>query len=131
MDAKRKATSRDASIDSLLSRLHERLDSERARVNQTLEGPDAGTLRSDERSGPGDDSVEDHARDLACHQRQSLVLRLQLIDGALERLREGTYGRCAECEETIEARRLEHDPAAALCRDCQSSIDGETRTPTL
>ena len=43
---------------------------------------------------------------------------LARIEIALNRLAEGEYGWCAECGEPIAFRRLEIDPAAALCIGC-------------
>lgn len=43
---------------------------------------------------------------------------LARIDQALKRLEEDEYGWCAECGEPIAFKRLEIDPAAALCISC-------------
>lgn len=43
---------------------------------------------------------------------------LARIEIALNRVAEGEYGWCAECGEAIAYRRLEIDPAAALCIGC-------------
>lgn len=43
---------------------------------------------------------------------------LSRIDIALKRIDEDEYGWCAECGEPIAYKRLEIDPAAALCIGC-------------
>lgn len=48
-------------------------------------------------------------------QRRTDLVR---IDAALKRLDDGDYGYCLECGEKIAAKRLEIDPAAALCITC-------------
>jgi len=45
--------------------------------------------------------------------------RLRLIDQALARVDNGTYGTCAECGEDIPVERLKALPFALLCVDCQ------------
>ena len=40
------------------------------------------------------------------------------IDAALIRMKNGTYGKCAECDATIEAKRLEAMPYAIKCLNC-------------
>jgi DnaK suppressor protein len=45
--------------------------------------------------------------------------RLRLIDQALARVDNGTYGICAECGEDIPLERLKALPFALLCVDCQ------------
>jgi DnaK suppressor protein len=41
------------------------------------------------------------------------------IDEALQRLENGTYGSCEECDEEIPQARLQALPFATLCRTCQ------------
>tara|TARA_R110002074_G_scaffold45858_3_gene118452 strand:- start:716 stop:1063 length:348 start_codon:yes stop_codon:yes gene_type:complete len=48
-------------------------------------------------------------------RRQSDLARIEM---ALVRMAEEEYGWCAECGEPIARRRLEIDPAAALCVGC-------------
>jgi len=45
--------------------------------------------------------------------------RLRLIDQALARVDNDTYGTCAECGEDIPIERLKALPFALLCVDCQ------------
>ena len=44
---------------------------------------------------------------------------LTKIDEALERMDEGTFGTCEDCEEPIEPRRLEARPVSTLCVACK------------
>lgn len=41
------------------------------------------------------------------------------IEAALRRMEDGVYGRCANCGNTINMRRLEAVPYARFCIDCQ------------
>jgi RNA polymerase-binding transcription factor DksA len=43
---------------------------------------------------------------------------LEAIEGALERVEEGVYGVCEECEGAISKHRLEAIPYAPLCIKC-------------
>lgn len=74
-------------------------------------------------------SMEDFVRDMdvALIVMESETLRR--IDEAVLRLEEGTYGVCADCEETIVEARLQALPFATLCRDCQEreEVDGSGR----
>jgi DnaK suppressor protein len=69
---------------------------------------------------PADDGTLafDQARDLAVQQNAQATLRL--VDDALGRLDNGTYGLCADCGSEIDAARLKAIPYAALCMKCQS-----------
>ena len=46
------------------------------------------------------------------------------IAEALKRLDDDDYGYCIECDEEIAPKRLEIDPAAALCIKCASRSEG-------
>lgn len=45
--------------------------------------------------------------------------RLLLIDEALEKLRNNTYGKCEKCGKRIEKERLKVKPYARLCIKCK------------
>lgn len=44
---------------------------------------------------------------------------LQLIEEALERIKEGTFGECTNCHEEVQLKRLEAVPWARHCIACQ------------
>lgn len=49
--------------------------------------------------------------------------RQQRVAAALRRLDEGEYGYCVRCEEDIDARRLDADPATLICIDCAAASE--------
>lgn len=51
--------------------------------------------------------------------------KLQAIEDALEKLREGSYGVCEECGEEIGPGRLKAMPLAKLCVPCQARLEKE------
>ncbi|CAM4210012.1 TraR/DksA family transcriptional regulator [Treponema peruense] len=53
--------------------------------------------------------------------------RLLMIDRALDRIRQGTYGMCLTCGNPIPEARLEAIPYAALCVECQSKEERRNR----
>lgn len=52
---------------------------------------------------------------LSCTIRDREYAKLRRIDAALERIADGTYGHCEECEDEIFHKRLENQPWAELC----------------
>jgi DnaK suppressor protein len=52
---------------------------------------------------------------LTCTIRDREFAKLRKIDLALEKVQEGSYGHCEECEEQISFKRLENQPWAELC----------------
>ncbi len=49
--------------------------------------------------------------------------RLAVVKHAFERIRDGSFGRCALCEEPIAPKRLEALPTARYCRECQEQVE--------
>lgn len=70
-----------------------------------------------------DDVVLASERELAMEAIYREALVLQSVLDALERVRLGTFGVCAECAEDIAPRRLAAVPWAALCLTCQEQAD--------
>ncbi len=50
-------------------------------------------------------------------ERRRMVERARVLT-ALERIKSGGFGYCVQCDEEIDARRLNLDPAAPNCIDC-------------
>ena len=55
---------------------------------------------------------------MAQAQARRRAAERQKIHAALKRIDEGEYGYCTDCGEDIEPKRLDADPAIALCLDC-------------
>ena len=53
------------------------------------------------------------------------IQQLALIDAALARLDDGTFGICVRCGRPIAAERLDALPWAPRCIDCQRLADRE------
>jgi DnaK suppressor protein len=102
----------------------QRLQDEKAEVAQRL--LDAGCLLHDRVDvGPDADASDEVQKQLEWWHRAQLESRLRDIGEAQDRLIEGLYGRCSDCGEEIDFRRLTADPAAALCLSCEKAIEGQ------
>jgi DnaK suppressor protein len=55
------------------------------------------------------------------------VNRLQLIDSALDRIKQGKYGHCLKCNKEIPQARLEVIPYAFMCIECKSKEELRNR----
>ena len=54
---------------------------------------------------------------------ERLTLAAHRITETLQRIADGTYGRCEECDEPIPPARLNAIPTATLCVRCQSAAE--------
>ena len=70
-------------------------------------------------------SMEDFVlgMDFALMEMESETLRK--IDEAIQRLEEGTYGVCGDCDGPISEARLKALPFATVCRDCQAQREDD------
>jgi DnaK suppressor protein len=68
----------------------------------------------------GDQALMDLERELGISLLEMRNRKRQLLDEAIRRLAEGTYGRCAECGVEISEKRLAAVPFAKLCVECQA-----------
>jgi RNA polymerase-binding transcription factor DksA len=90
-------------------------------------------LRQDERGAGGTSSAMPiHMADAgsdAFEQENTLNLLanqeqvLEEIGAALDRIKEGTFGRCEECEKDIPPARLEVLPYARYCVSCAEKLE--------
>ena len=54
---------------------------------------------------------------------ESEGVTLDKIEGAMERMEDGTYGQCEECGGKIPKKRLDAIPYAAMCIKCASQFE--------
>jgi DnaK suppressor protein len=71
-------------------------------------------------------SVADIQEDIELALIQMKAETLARINEALDRLEEGTYGRCNECGQEISPQRLRALPFAIRCRDCEEARERAT-----
>ncbi|MDH3275641.1 MAG: TraR/DksA family transcriptional regulator [Gammaproteobacteria bacterium] len=67
------------------------------------------------------DAMQAQAMAQASGQRREAMLRN--IEAALNRVDDGSYGLCRNCDEPINPKRLEFDPTALRCIDCASKLE--------
>lgn len=122
-----------------LEKFKQILETLRARLAGDLKHLEADSLNTNQRDSSGDLSgysfhMADMATDnfdreftlgLASNEQQGL----NLIDAALLRIKEGTYGVCEECKKPISQKRLLAVPHASLCIKCQEIEEKKKRRP--
>lgn len=109
--------------EDLRQRLLEERDSLQEEIHRT------GLIWSEEASGTADsDRYGNHMADVGSETfeqekqlglKSNLERQLGLVEDALERFEEGTYGICTNCGREIDPERLEALPYASRCIDCQ------------
>jgi DnaK suppressor protein len=109
-------------IKDMLTKMRENLVLEIARRSKaTTEGPqqDIGDIV---------DSVsEERTRELDMILTDREKKKLSQLDEALERIDDGTYGLCEECDVKIPKPRLKVMPFAKYCVECQEKMEREEK----
>lgn len=70
-----------------------------------------------------DKATNSYTKEFLFHQSNADRGQLQLVNDALARLREGSYGECTSCGEELNLKRLEAVPWAGLCINCQEKVE--------
>jgi len=66
-----------------------------------------------------DKAANSYTKEFLFHQSDDNRRMLQLVNEALERLTNGSYGLCVACHEEVQQKRLEAVPWARHCIECQ------------
>lgn len=72
---------------------------------------------------PADKASNSYTKELLFSQSTTERNRLRLIEEALERVSEGTFGECVNCGEEISAKRLDAIPWTPHCIRCQELVE--------
>lgn len=106
---------------------------ERDKVGGELSNITQNTLNKSQRDLSGDLSgysfhmadmaSDDYERDFSLGRATSEQRILYVIDEALKRIEEGSYGYCQTCSKKISNQRLKALPYTPLCIECQKKLD--------
>ena len=70
-----------------------------------------------------DRASSSYQKEFLFHQSSNERQLLQMVEGALSRIREGTFGECISCGNEINAKRLEAVPWTRYCIACQEKLE--------
>lgn len=102
----------------LLAKRYSILREMKEQLGQSLNEEQYRRLESAKDSG--DQALVGLEREMGISLQEMRNKERQLIENALTRLEEGSYGLCADCGEEISEKRLAALPFATLCVECQS-----------
>src|SRR5580658_3132899 len=109
-----------SAVDRNLKALLEKAQDLRRRLS--AESAAAVVARLEDPSDSGDLSQQSHEEWLFLNRNNLEKTLLREVEEALARVKDGTYGICAECEEPISPKRLQALPWAKFCVRCQEIL---------
>jgi len=108
-------------LDSFKKRLETRQHELRRMVSRTEQ--DGRTVDEDSAQDIADRAASSYTKEFLFHQSNNDRQLLQMVENALSRIREGTFGECISCGKDINAKRLEAVPWTRHCIECQEKLE--------
>lgn len=108
----------------ILRDIRNHLQKERARIAERIgqlsqQDPFSDPDRTNDNAASDLEASEESSHDRFSAMVDELKEKLLSIDGALGRIKNGTYGFCTNCGDMIDTDRLAVLPTATLCLACE------------
>jgi len=108
-------------LDAFKKRLEDR--QRELRQNVTRNEQDGRAADMDTAQDIADRASSSYTKEFLVHQSSNERQTLQMVESALSRIREGTFGECINCGNEINAKRLEAVPWTRYCIECQEKLE--------
>ena len=108
-------------LETFKKRLEERQQELRKVVSRTEQ--DGRAADSETAQDIADKAANSYNKEFLFHQSNNERQLLAMVEGALDRIRVGTFGQCISCGEEINAKRLEAVPWTRFCIACQEKLE--------
>jgi DnaK suppressor protein len=108
-------------LDYFRKRLETRQQELRRMVSRTEQ--DGRSVDEDSAQDIADRAASSYNKEFLFHQSNNDRQLLQMVEGALARIREGSFGECISCGREINPKRLEAVPWTRHCIECQEKLE--------
>jgi DnaK suppressor protein len=108
-------------LEAFKKRLETRQHELRRMVSRTEQ--DGRTVDEDSAQDIADRAASSYTKEFLFHQSNNDRQLLQMVENALSRIREGSFGECISCGKEINAKRLEAVPWTRHCIECQEKAE--------
>jgi DnaK suppressor protein len=108
-------------LDAFKKRLETRQQELRRIVNRTQ--ADGRSADEEATQDIADRAASSYNKEFLFSQSNNERQLLQMVEKALLRIREGSFGECIHCGKEINAKRLEAVPWTRHCIDCQEKLE--------
>jgi len=108
-------------LEYFRKRLETRQHELRRMVSRTEQ--DGRTVDEDSAQDVADRAASSYTKEFLFSQSNNDRQILAMVEGALSRIREGSFGECISCGKEINPKRLEAVPWTRHCIDCQEKLE--------
>ncbi len=108
-------------LDTFKKRLETRQQELRRTVTRTQ--ADGRTADEDTAQDIADRAASSYTKEFLFSQSNNERQLLQMVETALARIREGSFGECISCGKEINPKRLEAVPWTRHCIECQEKLE--------
>jgi DnaK suppressor protein len=108
-------------LEYFRKRLEVRQQELRRMVSRTEQ--DGRTVDEDSAQDIADRAASSYTKEFLFHQSNNDRQLLAMVESALDRIRQGTFGECISCGREINAKRLEAVPWTRHCIECQEKLE--------
>jgi DnaK suppressor protein len=108
-------------LEQIRKRLETRQQELRRNVSRTAQ--DGRSADEDTAQDIADRAASSYNKEFLFHQSNNERQLLVMVEGALERIRQGTFGECISCGKEINPKRLEAVPWTRHCIECQEKLE--------
>ncbi len=108
-------------LDAFKKRLEDRQRELRLNVSRTAQDGREADLETAQ--DVADRAANSYTKEFLFSQSSNERQILQMVDGALVRIRDGSFGECIACGEEINPKRLEAVPWTRHCIECQEKLE--------
>ena len=109
-----------------LETFKKRLETRQQELRRTVTRTQADGRNADEDTAAADiadRAASSYNKEFLFSQSNNERQLLQMVDGALARIREGSFGECISCGKEINPKRLEAVPWTRHCIECQEKLE--------
>ena len=108
-------------LEAFKKRLETRQQELRRMVSRTEQ--DGRHVDEDSAQDITDRAASSYNKEFLFHQSNNDRQLLQMVESALSRIREGSFGECISCGKEINPKRLEAVPWTRHCIECQEKLE--------
>jgi DnaK suppressor protein len=108
-----------------LEQFKKRLEERQQALRRTVSGTEQDGRAADIEAAQdiADKAASSYNKEFLFHQSNNQRQLLQMVEGALDRIRQGSFGQCISCGEDINPKRLEAVPWTRYCIECQEKLE--------